>query len=439
MTIIDPRPARRSSSAPPAAPWAWSASWPSARLPRGGHRRRAGQVQATVVDELGFDACIDYKQHRDLKPLSAALKDAAAPQRASTATSRTSAASMDARLHERVRPRRHVRHDRRLQRRADPPLAPQLILVNRMRCRASSSASTWRSTGRALKELGTAVATGKLKYRETWRRARGRARAFIGLLKGATSASSWSAGLSWATRHGFGSSRQALACACGTGSVHVVGTVNRRVPDAVAGDAFARGARSAAWSAAWQLTCIGAGSASTTWRARAVRHPGAALPRLHPGAGPISTPMGATCRPGIRQGRDAAGCCRPTCAASIRASNTASRRSAASSPRPSCAPQRARPRADARGFGALRTAVAGQAVRISAQAQLNDFYAGFGFGRHPGRGLSGRRHSPTGRCFWRPTERVDPAPTTPVRPFSEKVRLVLGLKGLAWRSVDGCR
>ena len=29
-----------------------------------------------VVDELGFDACIDYKQHADLKSLSAALKDA---------------------------------------------------------------------------------------------------------------------------------------------------------------------------------------------------------------------------------------------------------------------------------------------------------------------------------------------------------------------------
>jgi NADPH-dependent curcumin reductase CurA len=29
-----------------------------------------------VVDELGFDACIDYKQHADLKSLTRALKDA---------------------------------------------------------------------------------------------------------------------------------------------------------------------------------------------------------------------------------------------------------------------------------------------------------------------------------------------------------------------------
>jgi hypothetical protein len=35
-----------------------------ARLPRGGHCRRPRQVQAYVVDELGFDACIDYKEHK---------------------------------------------------------------------------------------------------------------------------------------------------------------------------------------------------------------------------------------------------------------------------------------------------------------------------------------------------------------------------------------
>ena len=29
-----------------------------------------------VVEELGFDACLDYKLHRDVKALSAALKDA---------------------------------------------------------------------------------------------------------------------------------------------------------------------------------------------------------------------------------------------------------------------------------------------------------------------------------------------------------------------------
>ena len=29
-----------------------------------------------VCDELGFDACIDYRQHPDLKSLSAALKEA---------------------------------------------------------------------------------------------------------------------------------------------------------------------------------------------------------------------------------------------------------------------------------------------------------------------------------------------------------------------------
>jgi NADPH-dependent curcumin reductase CurA len=33
-------------------------------------------VQAYAVDELGFDACIDYKAHADAASLSKALKDA---------------------------------------------------------------------------------------------------------------------------------------------------------------------------------------------------------------------------------------------------------------------------------------------------------------------------------------------------------------------------
>ena len=59
-----------------------------------------------VVDELGFDACVDYKAHADAKALYAALKEATA-RTASTATSRTSAAwcSTRAGAHERVRPR----------------------------------------------------------------------------------------------------------------------------------------------------------------------------------------------------------------------------------------------------------------------------------------------------------------------------------------------
>jgi NADPH-dependent curcumin reductase CurA len=44
-----------------------------------------------VTDELGFDACIDYRQHPDVKSMSAALKEACPT--ASTATSRTWAAT----------------------------------------------------------------------------------------------------------------------------------------------------------------------------------------------------------------------------------------------------------------------------------------------------------------------------------------------------------
>ena len=74
-----------------------------------------------VTDELGFDACIDYKAHADPKALYAALK-AATPdgidghfENVGGAGARRGAAA-----HERSQAHRAVRHDQRLQRRADP-------------------------------------------------------------------------------------------------------------------------------------------------------------------------------------------------------------------------------------------------------------------------------------------------------------------------------
>jgi len=45
------------------------------RLPHRGHRGRAREVQYATA-ELGFDACIDYREHKDASSLSKALKDA---------------------------------------------------------------------------------------------------------------------------------------------------------------------------------------------------------------------------------------------------------------------------------------------------------------------------------------------------------------------------
>jgi NADPH-dependent curcumin reductase len=139
-----------------------------------------------VVEELGFDACIDYKQHPDLKSLAKALKDACpngidghfenvgglildAVMLRSNAFSRIAVCGMIAGYDGQPLPMAN----------------PALILVNRMKIQGfivSERMDLWPA---ALKELGTLVATGKLKYRETVARGIASApEAFLGLLKG---------------------------------------------------------------------------------------------------------------------------------------------------------------------------------------------------------------------------------------------------------------
>ena len=139
-----------------------------------------------VVDELGFDACIDYKAHPDLKSLSQALKEAcpggvdgyfenvggmvleAVLQRAN-AFCRVAVCGMISGYNG-----------------APIPLsAPQLILVNRMKIEGFIVSEHMEDWPAALKELAEGVATGKLKYRETVAQGIASApEAFIGLLKG---------------------------------------------------------------------------------------------------------------------------------------------------------------------------------------------------------------------------------------------------------------
>jgi len=139
-----------------------------------------------VVEEFGFDACLDYRQHPDLKSLSAALKEACpkgidgyfenvgglildAVMLRSNAFSRIAMCGMIAGYN------------------GEPiPLAaPQLILVNRMKVQGFIVSEHMQHWSRALKELGAGVASGKLKYRETVAMGIEAApEAFIGLLKG---------------------------------------------------------------------------------------------------------------------------------------------------------------------------------------------------------------------------------------------------------------
>lgn len=139
-----------------------------------------------VVDELGFDACIDYKQHPDLKSLSAALKTECpngidgdfenvggmildAVMRRANAFSRVAMCGMIS------------GYD------GDPiPMAaPQLILVNRMKFEGFIISEHMDIWPEALNELGTLVATKRLKYRETIAEGIESApQAFLGMLKG---------------------------------------------------------------------------------------------------------------------------------------------------------------------------------------------------------------------------------------------------------------
>ena len=139
-----------------------------------------------VVEELGFDACIDYKQHRDVKSLSAALK-ADCPDGIDGYFENVGGMILDA-VMLRANPFSRVAMCGMIAGYNGEPIpmsAPQLILVNRMKIEGfivSEHMAVWPE---ALKELGTLVATGKLKYRETIAQGLDAApEAFLGLLKG---------------------------------------------------------------------------------------------------------------------------------------------------------------------------------------------------------------------------------------------------------------
>jgi hypothetical protein len=139
-----------------------------------------------VTGELGFDACLDYKQHADAAGLSKALRDAC-PDGVHGSFENVGGMVMDAVM---LRMNAFGRialcgmiagYDGK----PVPMSYPQLILTNRMTVEGfivSEHMDVWPD---ALKELGTLVATGKLKYRETVAEGLEAApEAFLGLLKG---------------------------------------------------------------------------------------------------------------------------------------------------------------------------------------------------------------------------------------------------------------
>ena len=139
-----------------------------------------------VVDELGFDACLDYKLHYDLKSLSAALKDAC-PKGIDAYFENVGGMILDAVLLRMNAFGRMALCGMISGYNGEPiPMQyPQQILQSRLKLQGFIVGEHMDAWPEALKELGTLVATGKLKFRESVAQGiESTPEAFLGLLKG---------------------------------------------------------------------------------------------------------------------------------------------------------------------------------------------------------------------------------------------------------------
>ncbi|WP_341911440.1 NADP-dependent oxidoreductase [Polaromonas sp. YR568] len=139
-----------------------------------------------AVEELGFDACIDYKQYKDAASLSKALKEAC-PNGIDGYFENVGGMILDAVL-TRMNAFGRIALCGMIAGYDGQPLPmtyPQLILTNRLKIQGFIVSEHMEVWPEALKELGTLVATGKLKPRETIAQGIAAApEAFLGLLKG---------------------------------------------------------------------------------------------------------------------------------------------------------------------------------------------------------------------------------------------------------------
>jgi NADPH-dependent curcumin reductase len=141
---------------------------------------------AYVVDELGFDACVDYKAHQDPKSLYQALKEAT-PNGVDGCFENVGGAVLDAVL-ARMNAFGRIALCGMISGYNGAPIPlsqPQLILQSRLLMQGFIVSEHMQFWPEALKELGAMVAAGKLKYRETVAQGIESApEAFLGLLKG---------------------------------------------------------------------------------------------------------------------------------------------------------------------------------------------------------------------------------------------------------------
>lgn len=141
---------------------------------------------AYAVNELGFDACVDYKEHTDYISLSKALK-AACPDGIDGHFENVGGMVLDAVLL-RTNAFARIAVCGMIAGYNGAPLAmvnPALILINRLKVEGFIVSEHMEVWPEALTELGTLVATGKLRPRETVAQGIASApEAFMGLLKG---------------------------------------------------------------------------------------------------------------------------------------------------------------------------------------------------------------------------------------------------------------
>ncbi len=139
-----------------------------------------------ALDELGFDACIDYKLHADAQSLSKALKEAC-PQGVDGYFENVGGMVLDAVL-SRMNAFGRIAVCGMIAGYDGAPLPltyPALILMNRLKVEGFIVSEHMEVWPEALTELGTLVATGKLRARESIAQGLEAApEAFLGLLKG---------------------------------------------------------------------------------------------------------------------------------------------------------------------------------------------------------------------------------------------------------------
>jgi NADPH-dependent curcumin reductase CurA len=141
---------------------------------------------AYAVAELGFDACIDYKLHKDTASLSRALKEAC-PNGIDGYFENVGGMVLDAVL-SRMNAFGRIAVCGMIAGYDGAPLPlsyPALILVSRLKVQGFIVSEHMEVWPEALKELGMLVATGKLRARESIAQGIESApEAFLGLLKG---------------------------------------------------------------------------------------------------------------------------------------------------------------------------------------------------------------------------------------------------------------